>query len=88
MPFKLQTLEKKIYLLPLSENVQIVKSFLNYMNDNGLSINNKINSLNSVIPFGMHIGQKSFFKSLKKRFLPFLIQKSKVIMTMIILMTE
>jgi hypothetical protein len=35
MPIKLQTLEMKIDLLPLPENVWIVKSFLNYMSDNG-----------------------------------------------------
>jgi integrase/recombinase XerD len=54
--------EKKIDLLPLPENVQIVKLFLNYMNDNGSSINHIINSLKSIISFGIYTGPQSFYE--------------------------
>ena len=79
MPFKLNTLIKKIDLIANLNNRQTVTEFLQYMENRDCSVNHQINNLKVILSFAHYLGEDYSFKDVNKKeqILEFLDTKKK-----------
>ena len=79
MPFTLETIIRKIELVPNAVNRNIINDFSKYMTDRDLSKNHKINNLKVVISYAQYLGTEVSFHNIDKKdqILAFLDTKKK-----------
>ena len=67
MPYKLNTLIKKIEFIPNPSNRKIVSEFLDYMTEKECSPNHQINNLKVIFSFANYLGLNNTFHDINKK---------------------
>ena len=67
MPFTLETIIRKIELVPNTVNRNIINDFCKYMTDRDLSKNHKINNLKVVISYAQYLGPEISLHNIDKK---------------------
>lgn len=81
MPFKLNTIVKKIEFIPNPTNRKIVNEFHQYMSERDSSVNHQINNLKVIFSFANYLGPNTSFHDINKKeqILQFLDLKKKTL---------